>query len=47
MGRNVREDSIFKFVYDNQFIDNILEVYTTAELFNYLKKFSIPLVQTI
>ena len=43
MGRNVREDSIFKFVYDNQFIDNILEVYTTAELFNYLKRFSYSL----
>lgn len=40
MGRNVREDSIFKFVYDRQFIDNILEVYTTNELFNYLKRFS-------
>lgn len=40
MGRNVREDSIFKFVYDQQFIDNILEVYTTNELFNYLKRFS-------
>lgn len=43
MGRNVREDSIFKFVYDHQFIDNILEVYTTAELFNYLKRFSYTL----
>lgn len=43
MGRNVREDSIFKFVYDQQFIDNILEVYTTAELFNYLKRFSYTL----
>ncbi len=36
--RNVREDSVFKFVYDNQFIDNILEVFTTEELFLYLKK---------
>lgn len=36
--RNVREDSVFKFVYDNQFIDNILEVFTTDELFLYLKK---------
>ena len=43
MGRNVREDSIFKFVYDQQFIDNILEVYTTAELFNYLKRFNYTL----
>lgn len=38
--RNVREDSIFKFVFDNQFIDNILEVYTPDELFLYLKKFT-------
>lgn len=37
--RNVREDSVFKFVYDNQFIDNILEVFTTDELFLFLKKF--------
>ncbi|HPO63818.1 MAG TPA: DUF262 domain-containing protein, partial [Candidatus Kapabacteria bacterium] len=37
--RNVREDSIFKFVYDYQFIDNILEVYTPEELFTFLKKF--------
>ncbi len=36
--RNVREDSVFKFVLDNQFIDNILEVFTTEELFLYLKK---------
>ncbi|MDP8099651.1 DUF262 domain-containing protein [Pasteurella atlantica] len=36
--RNVREDSVFKFVYDNQFIDNILEVFTPDELFNFLKK---------
>lgn len=36
--RNVREDSVFKFVYDNQFIDNIIEVFTTEELFLYLKK---------
>lgn len=39
MARNVREDSIFKFVYDNQFIDNILEVFTPDELFLYLKRF--------
>lgn len=39
-GRNVREDSVFKFVYDNQFVDNILEVFTTDELFLFLKKFS-------
>ncbi len=37
--RNVREDSVFKFVYDNQFVDNILEVFTPDELFLYLKKF--------
>ncbi len=37
--RNVREDSVFKFVYDNQLIDNILEVYTTDQLFQFLKKF--------
>ena len=36
--RNVREDSVFKFVFDQQFIDNILEVFTTEELFLYLKK---------
>ncbi len=36
--RNVREDSVFKFVYENQFIDNILEVFTPDELFNFLKK---------
>lgn len=41
--RNVREDSVFKFVYDNQFIDNILEVFTPDELFLYLKKFSYTL----
>jgi len=35
--RNVREDSVFKFVYDNQFVDNILEVYTTDQLFRFLK----------
>lgn len=38
--RNVREDSAFKFVYDNQFIDNILEVFTPDELFLFLKKFT-------
>jgi hypothetical protein len=41
--RNVREDSVFKFVFDNQFIDNILEVFTTDELFLYLKKFQYKL----
>lgn len=39
-GRNVREDSVFKLVYDNQFIDNILEVFTVDQLHHYLKKFS-------
>lgn len=39
MGRNVREDSVYKFVYNNQFIDNILEVYTVDELLLFLKKF--------
>ena len=37
--RNVREDSIFKFVFDKQFIDNIIEVYTVDELILFLKKF--------
>jgi len=36
--RNLREDSVFKFVYDKQFIDNILEVFTPDELFDFLKK---------
>ncbi len=36
--RNVREDSVFKFVKNNKFIDNILEAFTTEELFLYLKK---------
>ncbi len=39
-GRNVREDSVFKFVYNNQFIDNILEVFTVDQLHHYLKSFS-------
>ncbi|WP_407532437.1 DUF262 domain-containing protein [Elizabethkingia miricola] len=39
LGRNVREDSVFKFVYDYQFIDNILEVYTPEELFQFLERF--------
>lgn len=39
-GRNVREDSVFKLVYDNQFIDNILEVFTVEQLHHYLKRFS-------
>lgn len=38
--RNVREDSVFKFVYTHQFIDNIIEVFTADELFLFLKKFS-------
>lgn len=38
--RNVREDGVFKFVYNNQFIDNIIEVFTPDELFLFLKKFS-------
>ena len=37
--RNVREDSVFKFVFDNQFIDNILEVYTVNQLIDFLKRF--------
>ncbi len=36
--RNVREDSVFKFVQNNQFADNILEVFTPDELFLFLKK---------
>lgn len=36
--RNVREDSVFKFVQSNQFVDNILEVFTPDELFLFLKK---------
>lgn len=39
-GRNVREDSVFKLVYDHQFIDNILEVFTVEQLHHYLKRFS-------
>lgn len=38
--RNVREDSVFKFVYSHQFIDNIIEVFTVDELFLFLKKFN-------
>lgn len=37
--RNVKEDSIFKFVFSNQFIDNIIEVFTIGELILFLKKF--------
>lgn len=37
--RNVREDSIFKFVYNNQLLDNILYAYTSDELIRYLKRF--------
>lgn len=39
-GRNVREDSVFKLVYEHQFIDNILEVFTVDQLHNFLKRFS-------
>lgn len=39
-GRNVREDSVFKLVYDYQFIDNILEVFTVEQFHHFLKKFS-------
>ncbi|MCB9426627.1 MAG: DUF262 domain-containing protein [Flavobacteriales bacterium] len=39
-GRNVREDSVFKLVYENQFIDNILEVFTIEQLHHFLKKYS-------
>jgi hypothetical protein len=39
-GRNVREDSVFKLVFDHQFVDNILEVFTVDQLHHYLKKFS-------
>ncbi|WP_461791738.1 DUF262 domain-containing protein [Pedobacter sp.] len=38
--RNVREDSVFKFVYAHQLIDNILEVYTVEELLQFLKRFN-------
>ncbi|GEO11799.1 DUF262 domain-containing protein [Segetibacter aerophilus] len=41
LSRNVREDSIFKFVFDYQFIDNIIEVYTVDELILFLKKFKV------
>ena len=37
--RNVREDSVFRFVYINQFVDNIIEVFTPDELFLFLEKF--------
>ena len=37
--RNVREDSIFKFVKDKHLIDTILDCYTVEELIIYLKKF--------
>lgn len=43
MQRNVREDSIFKFVQIHQFIDNIIEVFTPNELFIFLKKFEYKL----
>lgn len=36
--RNVVEAGVFKFVKENQFIDNILEVFTVDELLIYLKK---------
>lgn len=38
--RNVREDSIFKFAYDNALIDTILDAYTIDELIGQLKCFS-------
>lgn len=41
--RNVREDSVYKFVYEYQFVDNILEVFTPDELFLFLKKFKYKL----
>jgi len=41
--RNVREDSVFKFVFSYQFIDNIIEVFTVDELLVFLKKFSYTL----
>jgi len=37
--RNVREDSIFKFVNDKKIIDKILQSYTIDGLLNWLKKF--------
>ncbi|MFD0976562.1 DUF262 domain-containing protein [Salinimicrobium gaetbulicola] len=40
VSRNVREDSVFKLVYDNQLIDNILEVFTVEQLHDYLKRFT-------
>ncbi len=38
--RTVREDSIFKFVYDEKIIDKILNVFTHEEVIALLKKFS-------
>lgn len=38
--RNVRESSIFKFVFEKQLLDNILEVYTVNELLTFLKRFT-------
>jgi hypothetical protein len=38
--RNVQEKSVFKMIRDNQFIDNILEVYMVDQLINYLKRFN-------
>lgn len=39
LDRNVREDSVFKFVKDMHFIDTILDVYTVDELILKLKKY--------
>ncbi len=44
--RNVREDSVFKFVYDNQFIDNILEVLQPKNI-SAFKKLRYDLIQAI
>lgn len=40
LGRNVREDSISKFVLNNSLIDTILESYTIGELVDILTGFS-------
>lgn len=39
LDRNVREDSVFKFVKDMHFIDTIIDVYTIDELILKLKKY--------
>lgn len=38
--RNVREDSVFKMVYNFQLVDNITEVYSIDELLDFLKRFT-------